>query len=83
MVCSTSYRITVDGLPGLRVVDAQAVTIAPTEARWLAVTLRLPPETATQTPAGAHEVHFNIAREAQGGEPAHSLREKSTFVLPR
>jgi hypothetical protein len=28
-------------------------------------------------------VHFNIEREAQGSDPARSLREKSTFVLPR
>jgi cytochrome c oxidase accessory protein FixG len=77
------YRITADGLPGLRVIDAQSVTVAPTEARWLAVTLRVPPETATKTPAGAHEVHFNIEREAQGSDPARTLREKSTFVLPR
>ena len=77
------YRITADGLPGLRVIDAQSVTVAPTEARWLAVTLRVPPETATNTPAGAHEVHFDIEREAQGSDPARTLREKSTFVLPR
>jgi cytochrome c oxidase accessory protein FixG len=78
-----NYRVTVDGLPGLHLRDALAVSVAPTEARWVSVTLRVPPETATQTPAGAHEVHFNIEREAQGSDPARSLREKSTFVLPR
>ncbi len=77
------YRITADGLPGLRVSEAQSVTVAPTESRWLAVTLRVPFETATKTPAGAHEVHFKIEREAQGSDPARTLREKSTFVLPR
>jgi cytochrome c oxidase accessory protein FixG len=78
-----NYRVTVDGLPGLHLRDAVAVSVAPTEARWVSVTLRVPVETATQTPAGAHEVHFNIEREAQGSDPARSLREKSTFVLPR
>jgi cytochrome c oxidase accessory protein FixG len=78
-----NYRVTVDGLPGLRLRDAVAVSVAPTEARWVSVTLRVPLETATQTAAGAHEVHFNIEREAQGSDPARSLREKSTFVLPR
>lgn len=77
------HRITADGLAGLRVSDAQSVTVAPTEARWVAVTLPVPPETATKTPAGAHEVHFNIEREAQGSGPARTLRKKSTFVLPR
>jgi hypothetical protein len=47
------------------------------------VTLRVPSGTAAQTAVGAHEVHFNIEREAQGSDPARSLREKSTFVLPR
>jgi len=78
-----NYRVTADGLPGLRVIDAQAVTVAPTEARWLTVTLRVPPATAAKTPAGAHEVYFHIEREAQGSEPARLQREKSTFVLPR
>jgi cytochrome c oxidase accessory protein FixG len=78
-----NYRVTVDGLPGLHLRDAVAVNVAPTEARWVSVTLRVPQQTATQTPAGAHEVHFNIEREAQGSDPARSLREKSTFVLPR
>jgi cytochrome c oxidase accessory protein FixG len=78
-----NYRVTVDGLPGLRLRDAMNVSVAPTEARWVSVTLRVPPETAAQTSAGAHEVHFTIEREAQGSDPARSLREKSTFVLPR
>jgi cytochrome c oxidase accessory protein FixG len=78
-----NYRVTVDGLPGLRQRDAVALSVAPTEARWVSVTLRVPAETAAQTAPGAHEVHFNIEREAQGSDPARSLREKSTFVLPR
>jgi cytochrome c oxidase accessory protein FixG len=77
------YHITAEGLPGLRLVDAQTVTVQPTEARWVVVSLRVPAQTASQTPAGAHPVHFNIEREAQGSDPARSLREKSTFVLPR
>ncbi len=78
-----NYRVTVDGLPGLHLRDAVAVSVSPTEARWVSVTLRVPADTATQTTPGAHEVHFNIEREAQGSEAARTLREKSTFVLPR
>jgi cytochrome c oxidase accessory protein FixG len=77
------YRVTADGLPGLRLSDPMSVTVAPTEARWITVALRVPPETAAQTPPGAHEVHFTIEREAQAAEGSRSLREKSTFVLPR
>jgi hypothetical protein len=42
-----------------------------------------PPETATSMPAGAHEIHFSIERQARDGEAARTLTEKSTFVLPR
>jgi polyferredoxin len=78
-----NYRVTADGLDGLHLRDAVAVSVAPTEARWVSVTLRVPAETAAKTPPGAHEVHFTIARESQGADGAHTLREKSTFVLPR
>jgi len=77
------YRVTAEGLPGLRIIDMHAVTVAPTEARWIAVTLRVPPQTATSIPPGAHEIHFTIEREAQRTDLARTLREKSTFVLPR
>jgi hypothetical protein len=64
-------------------VDARPVQLAPTEALWVSVTLRVPQPTAAATPAGAHAVHFQIERTAQGDDDARSLREKSTFVLPR
>jgi cytochrome c oxidase accessory protein FixG len=78
-----NYRISVDGLPGLRLRESQSISVAPTEARWVSVTLRVPPETAAQTKPGSHEVHFNIEREAQGSDTNYTLREKSTFILPR
>jgi len=78
-----SYRVTADGLSGLRIMDTQAVTVAPTEAKWVSATLRVPPQAAASTAPGVHEIHFTIEREAQGTEAARTLREKSTFVLPR
>jgi polyferredoxin len=78
-----NYRVTADGLPGLRLREPLQVSVAPTEARWVSVTLRVPPETAAQTKPGSHEVHFTIEREAQGSDEARSLREKSTFIMPR
>jgi polyferredoxin len=76
------YRVTAEGLPGLHLREAVAVTVAPTEARWVSVTLRVPAETAEKASAGVHEVHFLIEREAQGEGSARIEREKSTFVLP-
>ena len=47
------------------------------------VSLRLPPQTASGVKPGAHEIHFVIEREATTAESARSIREKSTFVIPR
>ena len=57
--------------------------LGPTEAGWVTLALRVPPDTAARTSPGAHEVHFGIERVASAGDSARSLREKSTFVLPR
>jgi cytochrome c oxidase accessory protein FixG len=77
------YRVSADGLPGLRLSDPVLTDIAPTEARWLSIGLRVPPETAAQMEMGAHEIHFTIERTATVTDAARSLREKSTFVLAR
>jgi polyferredoxin len=77
------YRVTADGLPGLRLRDSTDVEVLPTEARWISLALRLPPEAAAQAKAGAHEIHFTIERKATADDQARSLREKSTFVVPR
>jgi cytochrome c oxidase accessory protein FixG len=77
------YRVEADGLPGLRLSEPVSFGVGPAEARWVSVRLRVPPETALQAGAGAHAIHFTIERLGQGAEEARSLREKSTFVLPR
>jgi cytochrome c oxidase accessory protein FixG len=78
-----SYGVAVDGLPGLALAEPVSLTLGPAEARWVTLALRLPPAQATATAAGAHEIHFTIQRQAGGGEAERSLREKSTFVVPR
>ena len=77
------YRIEADGLPGLALAAPVEVTIEPTQARWVTVALRVPPQTAQATPPGAHPIHFRIERLATPEDDARDLREKSTFVLPR
>ena len=57
--------------------------MASTEARWISLALRVPPESAAQATAGAHPIHFTIEREATGSDSAIRLREDSTFVIPR
>ena len=78
-----AYRISADGLPGLKLVNGSETQLAPTEARWVAVTLRVPHEALAQAGAGAHEIHFSVERVPAGGESAAVVREKSTFMLPR
>ncbi|MDT8999173.1 cytochrome c oxidase accessory protein CcoG [Paucibacter sp. APW11] len=77
------YTVQATGLPGLKLTQPVEVTVAAAEARWLSLALRVPPEAAAQAGAGAHEIHFDIQREAQAGDAARALREKSTFVVPR
>ena len=78
-----TYRITAEGLPGLKQVETEAVTLGPAEARWVAVALRVPPEAAAEKGPGAHEIHFIVKRDAVGTDAAKSVREKSTFMIPR
>jgi polyferredoxin len=77
------YKVTADGLPGLALREPVLAAVAPTEARWVSVTLRLPPEAAAAAKPGAHPVHFIIERQASPVDDARSEREKSTFVIPR
>ena len=78
-----TYRVTADGLPGLVLATPVLHRLGPTEAGWVTLALRVPPDTAAHTTPGAHEVHFGIERVASDSDSARSLREKSTFVLPR
>ena len=57
--------------------------LAPAEARWVTVALRVPPEVAAQLKAGAHPLQFRIRQLAPDGTPSRVLVEKSTFVIPR
>jgi polyferredoxin len=76
------YRVAASGLPGLALQAPADVALAPAEARWVTVELRLPPEAAAQAGSGAHTVHFDIERLAGADQAPRSLHEKSTFVVP-
>ena len=78
-----SYRVSVDGLPGLRIPLADPVTVASAEARWITVAVQLPPESASRAGGGAHSIHFDVQRVEAGDGASATLREKSTFVIPR
>ena len=78
-----SYTVTADGLQGLAMTQPLHMSVGPAEARWVSVSLRVPPQTAQSAGSGAHEIHFRIVRDAAAGEEQRQLDEKSTFVVPR
>ena len=73
-------RIDVAGLEGARIVAAPVTTVAPAEAHWITLQVRVPYETVQQVRPGAHPIRFAVARD---GEAEPLLHEKSTFIVPR
>ena len=78
-----TYRIEVKGLKQAVIASRPQVEVGPTESRWVAVNVQIPPEAARLLGPGAHPMRFEIERvaSAQGGKV--ELVEKSTFVVPR
>jgi cytochrome c oxidase accessory protein FixG len=72
-----NFHITVEGLPGLTVASEQDVSVASTEARWVAVRVQAPYEAAAP---GSHTIHFEITSQ---DVPGSKLLEKSVFLVPR
>ena len=77
------YHVRVEGLPGIRMVGRQTLEVESAQSRWLPVAVQIPPETASQLSPGAHPIRFIVERESEGLQPAASVAEKSTFVIPR
>jgi polyferredoxin len=76
------YTVRVAGLPGATLVSRADFEVEPTEARWVPVTVQIPPEAAASLGAGAKPVQFEVERKPEGDEKAVTLTEKSTFVIP-
>ncbi len=70
------FHISVAGLPGVAVASQSDVSIASTEARWVAVRVQLPFEAAS---AGSHPIHFDIKAPDMNAQ----VSEKSVFIVPR
>ncbi|MES2990712.1 MAG: cytochrome c oxidase accessory protein CcoG [Pseudomonadota bacterium] len=78
------FRIEVDGLAQAMVTIRGEVTLGSTQARWVPVSVKVPPEVAQQLGAGAHPMRFRIALQDAPGAPVRAEQsEKSTFVVPR
>jgi cytochrome c oxidase accessory protein FixG len=78
------YRVRASGLRELVTDLTGEVTVEPAQARWVPVTVRVPPQVASEAGPGAHKIEFTIERlEGRGDEGSRSLVEKSTFMVPR
>jgi cytochrome c oxidase accessory protein FixG len=71
-----TYRIAVDGLPGLTLATRPEVVVQPAEARWVAVRVHI--QDGSSAP-GSHPILFTIDAEKSGAR----VIEKSVFVVPR
>lgn len=71
------YALSVEGLPGLKLVSEPEIEVLSTEVRSVAVRVQLPPGAAA---AGSHPVHFTI--RSLGDDP-HAVTEKAAFLVPR
>ncbi len=69
-----SYRITVEGLPGLTVASQAQFGVEAAQSRWVAVRLQVPYGASTP---GSHPIRFHIT----SGDD--TVTEKSVFLLPR
>jgi cytochrome c oxidase accessory protein FixG len=79
------FRVSVAGadgaLAGAIIASVPEVEVGAADARWLAVRVQVPFESAQAAGPGAHPIRFSIGRA--GDEPGAALAEKSTFVVPR
>ena len=73
-------RVSVTGLPGVALAQPVEVDLGPAQARWVTVAVRLPYASVQATGPGAHPIRFEIA---EAGTAPSTVREKSTFVVPR
>ncbi len=71
-----SFRLGVDGLPGLRIATDTEVSVDPAQSRWVVVAVRAPADAGH---TGSQPIHFAIESTSGLGK----LTEKSVFLMPR
>ena len=76
------FHIEVTGLPNAVVTSQADVDVGATQARWVALSVQMPPQAAQALGPGAHVMQVRITLKTSTGDGA-VLNEKSTFVVPR
>ncbi len=77
------YRVQVSGLDKARIIPDETVRIEPTEAEWITVSVRIPFETVQKESSGVKPLQFDVVRQADSADAQVTVREKTTFVIPR
>ena len=78
------YKVRVAGLPELAVTGGEDLRLAPAEAKWYTLSVRMPPQAAATLKPGVHPFHFEVERvDLVADGPRITANEKSTFVVPR
>ena len=72
-----TYRISVEGMPGVALASPDTVDVLPTEVRSTAVRVQVPPGSSEP---GSHTIHFEIVSVNDAGL---MVREESVFLVPR
>jgi polyferredoxin len=73
------YRVSAQGLPGLKLSGPTEVDVLPAEARWITLGVRVPPQNAQAAGPGAHPIQFVITPQ---DAPDDGVSERSTFIVP-
>jgi polyferredoxin len=77
------YRVGVEQLSQSSVSGGDEVVLGPAEARWVPVSVKIPPEVAARMGSGAFGMTVVVEQLRQGDQAQVDVREKSTFMVPR
>lgn len=69
------YRVSVSGLPNLRIVAGHGVELQATTTQMVTLRVRVPSDSVTP---GSHRIYFEVLTE---GDEATAVREKSVFLV--
>jgi cytochrome c oxidase accessory protein FixG len=77
------YRVGVEQLSQSSVSGGDEVVLGPAEARWVPISVKIPPEVAARMGSGAFGMTVVVEQLRQGDQAQVDVREKSTFMVPR
>ncbi len=86
---SQRFRVQATGLSDIVLEVPASVEVESAGARWLPVAVRVPPQVAAAAGPGSHAVQFIVQMASSGAAAgdadgiAATVREKSTFIVPR